>query len=49
MKREAHSDPRLVAQQKFLDEGNFGLAPPLSRTMCGDAFHLAEEDPETHP
>lgn len=49
-KEEAHSDlSRLIAQRKFLDEGNFCLALPLEWTMYGDFFTLTQADLETLP
>lgn len=41
LREEAHSDlSRIAAQRKFLAEGNFDLALPLSWTMYGDEFVL---------
>lgn len=38
---EAHSDlSRINAQRKFISEGNFALARPLTWTMYGDRFTL---------
>lgn len=44
-KEEAHSDlSRIEAQKKFLEEGNYTLALPLSWTMYGKAFTLNRSD-----
>ena len=41
LKEEAHSDlSRIVAQKKFISEGNFTLSLPISWTMYGDNFIL---------
>lgn len=41
LKEEAHSDlSRIAAQRKFINEGNYSLARPLSWTMYGDSFKL---------
>ncbi|MDE7268346.1 MAG: chitosanase [Lachnospiraceae bacterium] len=40
-KEKAHSDlSRIIAQRKFISEGNFTLSLPLSWTMYGDDFEL---------
>ena len=44
----AHAETSRVdtMQQKFLNEGNLGLTPPLVFSVYGDNYRIARKNPE---